>query len=61
MELEPGEAIIFNNFLLHGSGQNKTSKMRLAFTVCLMDANIKHKKYQKSYPKVFWQRCTDFQ
>ena len=60
MELKPGEAIIFNNFLLHGSGQNKTSEMRLAFTVCLMDANIKHKKYQKSYPKVFGKGALTF-
>ena len=53
LELKPGEAIIFNNFLLHGSEQNKTSRMRLAFTVCLMDAKIKHKKYSKPYPKIF--------
>ena len=27
--------------------------MRLAFTVCLMDANIKHEKYSKKYPIIF--------
>jgi len=53
LELKPGEAIIFNNFLLHGSEQNKTLRMRLAFTVCLMDAKIKHNKYSKTYPKIF--------
>lgn len=53
LELKPGEAIIFNNFLLHGSEQNKTLDMRLAFTVCLMDAKIKHTKSQKRYPKIF--------
>lgn len=53
LELKPGEAIIFNNYLIHGSEKNKTSEMRLAFTVCLMDANIKHKKYSKKYPIIF--------
>ena len=42
--MKSGEGIIFNNFLLHGSDQNKTSRMRLAFTVCLMNSKIKHKK-----------------
>ena len=27
--------------------------MRLAFTVCLMDGKIKHKRYEKTYPKIF--------
>lgn len=53
LELKSGEAVIFNNFLLHGSEQNKTKRMRLAFTVCLMDAKIKHTKSKKKYPKIF--------
>tara|TARA_B100001769_G_C22035383_1_gene556349 strand:+ start:232 stop:1056 length:825 start_codon:yes stop_codon:yes gene_type:complete len=53
VELKPGEAIIFNNQLFHGSGKNYTKKMRLAFTACLMDANIFHMKYKKRYPKIF--------
>ena len=60
IELNPGEGIIFNNFLLHGSNQNKTNRMRPAFTVCLMDANIKHKKYLKPYPKIFGQGSLTF-
>lgn len=61
IELKSGEGIIFNNFLLHGSDQNKTSRMRLAFTVCLMNSKIKHKKYSKRYPKVFGKGAITYQ
>ena len=60
LELKSGEAIIFNNFLLHGSEHNKTTRMRLAFTVCLMDAKIKHKRFAKTYPKIFGKGCLKY-
>lgn len=53
IELKAGEAIIFNNYLLHGSEKNLTNKMRLAFTVCLMDSKVVHKKFNKTYSKIF--------
>lgn len=53
LEMKAGQAIIFNNHLLHGSQKNKTSRMRLAFTVCFMNSKIKHNKYNKFYPKIF--------
>ncbi len=53
IELQPGEAILFSNYTVHGSNKNKTKKNRLGFTVCLMDAKTKNLKTNKSYPKVF--------
>tara|TARA_B100000902_G_scaffold399348_1_gene469764 strand:+ start:5978 stop:6838 length:861 start_codon:yes stop_codon:yes gene_type:complete len=53
LELQPGEAILFSNYTVHGSNKNKTKKNRLGFTVCLMDAKTKNLKTNKSYPKVF--------
>lgn len=53
LELQPGEAVIFSNYTVHGSNKNKTKKNRLGFTVCLMDAKTKNLKTNKSYPKVF--------
>lgn len=53
LDLKPGEAIIFNNLLVHGSEKNKTDNMRIAFTACLMSSKIRHLKYNKKYPKIF--------
>lgn len=38
VELEPGEAVLLHNWLLHASDINKTSIPRRAFSVCYMDA-----------------------
>jgi len=51
--LKKGEAIIFDNHLVHGSDKNRTKKNRLAFTVCMLDAKAKHLKTKKRYPKIF--------
>lgn len=53
LELNPGEAIIFSNYTLHGSDKNFTKKNRLGFTVCMMNSKIKHKVTKKKYPKIF--------
>jgi hypothetical protein len=38
MELEPGEAMLLHNYLLHASDVNRTDISRRAFSVCYMDA-----------------------
>ena len=53
LELKPGEAIIFSNYTLHGSNQNKKKKNRIGFTACFLDHKIKHKVTGKSYPKIY--------
>lgn len=40
-ELEPGEAILLHNWLLHSSDKNHSSQSRRAFSVCYMDARTK--------------------
>jgi len=51
--LKKGEAIIFDNHLVHKSDKNRTKKNRLAFTACMLDANAIHLKTKKRYPKIF--------
>ncbi len=41
LELEAGEAALLHNWLLHGSGVNKTETPRRGFSVCYMDAATK--------------------
>ncbi|MBI3637452.1 MAG: phytanoyl-CoA dioxygenase family protein [Candidatus Rokubacteria bacterium] len=53
VELDPGEAIVFDNALLHRSGPNTSDIPRRAFTVCLLDAKSRHTKTGKPYPIVF--------
>ena len=38
LELEPGEAVLLHNWLLHSSDVNKTESPRRAFSVCYIDA-----------------------
>jgi phytanoyl-CoA hydroxylase len=38
LEMEAGETALLHNWLLHGSGVNKTNTSRRAFSVCYMDA-----------------------
>jgi ectoine hydroxylase-related dioxygenase (phytanoyl-CoA dioxygenase family) len=37
LELEPGEAVLLHNWLLHASDVNRSSVSRRAFSVCYMD------------------------
>lgn len=39
LELEEGEAVLLNNWTVHGSEGNKSDMSRRAFSVCYMDAN----------------------
>jgi ectoine hydroxylase-related dioxygenase (phytanoyl-CoA dioxygenase family) len=38
LELEPGEAVLLHNWLLHRSDTNHSAVSRRAFSVCYMDA-----------------------
>jgi phytanoyl-CoA hydroxylase len=38
LELQPGEAVVLHNWLLHRSDANQTDLARRAFSVCYMDA-----------------------
>lgn len=38
LEMEAGEAALLHNWLLHGSGVNRTDASRRGFSVCYMDA-----------------------
>jgi phytanoyl-CoA hydroxylase len=38
LEFQPGEAVLLNNWIVHGSEGNRSSKSRRAFSVCYMDA-----------------------
>tara|TARA_B100001057_G_scaffold491184_1_gene580912 strand:- start:1063 stop:1917 length:855 start_codon:yes stop_codon:yes gene_type:complete len=56
LNCKPGEAFIFSNYTLHGSDKNLTKRNRVAFTLCLMDANITNLKTNKQYPKIFGKK-----
>jgi ectoine hydroxylase-related dioxygenase (phytanoyl-CoA dioxygenase family) len=53
LEMTAGEAVVFNNALLHRSGANRSNRSRLALTLCLMDAATRHRKTQRAYPVIF--------
>jgi len=44
LTLEPGEAVLLHNWLLHGSDINRSSVSRRAFSVCYMDENSVSKR-----------------
>lgn len=52
LELEPGEAVLLHNWLLHASDKNHSSQSRRAFSVCYMDARTVDRTGRK-YPVVF--------
>ena len=47
MELEPGEAMLLHNHLLHASDINRTDISRRAFSVCYMDARTVTSRREK--------------
>lgn len=50
MELEPGEAVLLHNWLLHRSDTNHTDVSRRAFSVCYMDARTQAQSGHKFTP-----------
>ena len=54
MELQPGEAVLLHNWLLHRSDRNATDQARRGFSVCLMDAGTrKRDEPELRYPILF--------
>jgi hypothetical protein len=52
VELEPGEAVLLHNWLLHASDVNRSPVSRRAFSVCYMDARTQARNGER-YPKLF--------
>jgi Phytanoyl-CoA dioxygenase (PhyH) len=52
LELQPGEAVLLHNWLLHASEVNKTDIPRRAYSVCYMDAATVDRN-GRSYPIIF--------
>jgi len=50
LELEPGEAALLHNWLLHSSDVNRTPVSRRAFSVCYMDARTLSKSGERFTP-----------
>jgi hypothetical protein len=50
LELEPGEAVLLHNWLLHRSDVNKTDIPRRGFSVCYMDGHTKASNGEKFTP-----------
>lgn len=46
--LEPGEVVLMNPWMIHGSGINRTDHSRRAFSVCLMDARTMSLRYNRT-------------
>lgn len=53
LELEPGEAVLLHNWLLHASEINSTEVARRAFSVCYMDARTADRNRTEPYPRIF--------
>lgn len=52
LELEPGEAVLLHNWLLHASDVNRSSVSRRAYSVCYMDGRTKNKSGE-TYTQLF--------
>jgi len=52
IELEPGEACLMHNWLLHRSDINRSDTSRRAFSVCYMDANTVSQRGAR-FPVIF--------
>ena len=53
LELEPGEAVLLHNWLLHASEINNTDVARRAFSVCYMDGRTVDVPSGNQFPRVF--------
>ena len=55
LELEPGEAMLMHNWLLHASDVNRSGVARRAFSVCYMPADTRDTRRDATFPVVFGQ------
>lgn len=56
VELQPGEACLMHNWLLHGSDVNRSGVSRRAFSVCYMDARTKSQRGEE-FPLIFGEEA----
>ncbi|MEX0887035.1 MAG: phytanoyl-CoA dioxygenase family protein [Phycisphaeraceae bacterium] len=59
LELQPGEAVLMHNWLLHASDVNRSGTARRAFSVCYMDAKTRNTRHDTSYPVIFGENALD--
>jgi phytanoyl-CoA hydroxylase len=57
VELEPGEAYLMHNWLIHGSDINNTDIPRRGFSVCYIDARTTHLPSGSRFPVVFGENA----
>lgn len=53
LHVEPGDAVLLHNHLLHASDRNASARRRRAISVCYMDAATRNLRESVSYPVVF--------
>lgn len=53
LELQPGEAVLLHNWLLHASEVNETDVARRAFSVCYMDGRTVSVGDGAAFPQIF--------
>jgi phytanoyl-CoA hydroxylase len=53
VELEPGEAYLMHNWLVHGSDVNNTDTSRRGFSVCYIDARTTYLPTGDHFPVIF--------
>jgi hypothetical protein len=58
-QLEPGEAVLLHNWLLHSSDKNSSDVSRRAFSVCYMDARTKDQNDDFVGSRIFGEGVLD--
>jgi hypothetical protein len=53
LELQPGEAVLLHNWLLHRSDVNRTATPRRAFSVCYIDARTRSLQGNQTFSTIF--------
>jgi hypothetical protein len=51
--LEPGDAVVFDNGVIHRSQPNHSGRRRRGLTICLMHGDTMNTKYKTGYPIIF--------
>lgn len=53
--LEPGDAVVFDNGVIHRSQPNHSGRRRRGLTICLMHGDTINTKFKTGYPLIFGQ------
>ncbi len=59
VELEPGEAYLMHNWLIHGSDINHTDIPRRGFSVCYIDARTTYLPTGAKFPVIFGEKAIE--